>query len=102
MTTTLARLTVGTSVIELRRATPDDLPAIVSLLAADQLGRTRESGDLVDLEPYRTAFRAIDADPAQLLVSAVVGEQVVGTFQLTFIPGLARRGRCARRSRRFG
>jgi GNAT superfamily N-acetyltransferase len=92
MTTTLARLTVGTSVIELRRATPDDLLAIVSLLAADQLGRTRESGDLVDLEPYRTAFRAIDADPAQLLVSAVVGEQVVGTFQLTFIPGLARRG----------
>lgn len=101
MTTTLARLTAGTSVIELRHATPDDLPAIVSLLAADQLGHSKESGDRADLEPYRTAFRAIDADPAQLLVSATAGEQV-GTFRLTFIPASPDAGRCARRSRRFG
>ncbi|WP_246868549.1 GNAT family N-acetyltransferase [Saccharopolyspora sp. ASAGF58] len=75
----------------LRRATADDLGPIVELLAADQLGATRESA--AELEPYRRAFEAIDADPAHLLlVAATPGGQVVATMQLTFIPGLARRG----------
>jgi len=39
------------------------------------------------------AFSTIDADPAQLLVVVVDAPgAVVGTLQLTFIPGLARRG----------
>ncbi|WP_277308989.1 GNAT family N-acetyltransferase [Spongiactinospora sp. TRM90649] len=74
----------------LRRAVPGDVEPIVALLAADQLGATRDGGDLA---PYERAFQAIDADPAHLL--AVVegpGGQVAGTMQLTFLPGLARRG----------
>ena len=74
----------------LRRAGRADLPRLLELLAADQLGAHRESTD--DLAPYEAAFAAIDADPAQLLVVAEAGDRVVGTFQLTFIPGLARRG----------
>ena len=75
----------------LRRATAADVPAIVALLAADQLGATRDGGE--DLAPYERAFAALDADPAQLLaVAAAPGGAVVGTFQLTIIPGLARRG----------
>jgi GNAT superfamily N-acetyltransferase len=81
--------TLGTTVT-LRRAVPADLPAVVAMLAADQLGVTREAAD--DLEPYRAAFDAIAADPAHLLVVAVDGDRVIGTMQLTFIPGLARRG----------
>jgi GNAT superfamily N-acetyltransferase len=73
-----------------RRAERADVPAIVALIAADQIGATRDGGEV---EPYERAFAAIDSDPAHLLVAVTdaVGE-VVGTLQLTFIPGLARRG----------
>jgi GNAT superfamily N-acetyltransferase len=73
-----------------RRAARADVPAIVDLIAADQIGATRDGGDVA---PYERAFAAIDADPAQLLVVVTdAGHAVVGTLQLTFIPGLARRG----------
>jgi GNAT superfamily N-acetyltransferase len=83
-------LSVGGVSYVVRRAARDDVPAIVALIAADQLGAAREVGDLA---PYERAFAAIDADPAQLLV--VVTDEagaVAGTLQLTVIPGLARRG----------
>ncbi|MGG2461840.1 GNAT family N-acetyltransferase [Streptomyces sp. RGM 3693] len=76
--------------LEIRRATEADLPAIVAMLADDPLGATRESPD--DLTPYRAAFAALDADPNQHLVVADRDGRVVGTLQLTVIPGLARRG----------
>lgn len=67
------------------------MPRIVALLADDALGATRESPG--DPERYETAFDAVAADPAQLLVVATTADgEVVGTLQLTFIPGLARRG----------
>lgn len=69
------------------------MPAIMELLAEDALGEARESSvDGVGLRPYRNAFHTIDADPAQLLVVAAANHNVVGTMQLAFIPGLARRG----------
>lgn len=91
MTTTLATLALAGADVEVRRAGEQDLPAIVALLADDPLGSTRE-GRGEDLEPYRRAFRAVDGDPGQLLVVAVSSSEVVGTLQLTFIPGLSRRG----------
>ncbi len=89
--TELARLDTRTGSVRLVRAVADDLPALVALLADDPLGAARERQD-GDLSDYRRAFEAIDADPRQLLVSAVEGVQVVGTLQLTFIPGLSRQG----------
>ena len=77
----------------LRPARIDDVRAIVELLAADQLGATRDGADDDEgLEPYRRAFEAIDADPAQLLLVAESGGEIVATMQLSFLPGLARRG----------
>lgn len=73
----------------IRRATAEDVPAIVAMLADDPLGATRESPD--DLEPYLAAFRVLDADPHQYLAVADRDGEVVGTLQLTFIPGLSRR-----------
>ncbi|MEZ0090287.1 N-acetyltransferase family protein [Streptacidiphilus sp. EB129] len=73
-----------------RRATLDDLPAIVALLAEDSLGVGRESPD--DLAPYRAAFERLAADPNQLPLVAERAGEVVGTLQLTLIPGLSRRG----------
>lgn len=73
-----------------RRATAEDLPEIVAMLADDPLGATRESPD--DPAPYREAFARIDADPNQHLVVAERDGRTVGTLQLTVIPGLSRRG----------
>ncbi len=75
----------------IRRARPDDVAAIVQMLADDQLGATRDSPD--DLGPYLRAFEQIAADPNQLLVVAAdAADEPVATLQLTFIPGLARQG----------
>lgn len=57
---------VGSTKYEVCRASYDDLAEIVGLLVGDELGSGRES--VADLTPYREAFAAIDADPAQLLV----------------------------------
>jgi len=74
----------------IRRATAADVAAIVGMIADDQLGATRESLD--DLTPYLQAFERIDADPNQLLVVAERNDEVIGTLQLTIIPGLSRKG----------
>ncbi|HYO34622.1 MAG TPA: GNAT family N-acetyltransferase [Geodermatophilus sp.] len=75
--------------VVLRRAVAADLPAIVALLADDPLGATREGADLAS---YEAAFAAVDADPAHLLVVADDAGAVVGTLQLSFLPGLSRGG----------
>ncbi|WP_427885373.1 N-acetyltransferase family protein [Kribbella sp. GL6] len=74
----------------IRRATAADVAPIVTMIADDQLGATRES--TADLTPYLAAFEQIDADPNQLLVVAERNDEVIGTLQLTIIPGLSRRG----------
>ena len=77
------------SAVELRRASSADLAAVVRLIADDEISSSRERPDL---GPYAAAFERIDADPAQLLVAVVLEDEVVGTLQLTVIPGLARAG----------
>ncbi len=76
--------------LEIRPATAEDVPAIVGMLADDPLGAQRESPD--DLTPYLTALNRLSSDPNQHLVVAVRQGQVVGTLQLTIIPGLSRKG----------
>ncbi|GAA2355764.1 MULTISPECIES: GNAT family N-acetyltransferase [Streptomyces] len=76
--------------LEIRPATADDIPAIVAMLADDPLGARRESPD--DPAPYRAAFERIARDPGQRLVVAVRDGRVIGTLQLTVVPGLSRRG----------
>jgi GNAT superfamily N-acetyltransferase len=72
------------------RATRQDVPAIARLLADDVLGTGREGA--AD-SAYEAAFDEIDADRNQYL--AVVKDasgEIVGTFQLTLMPGMARGG----------
>ncbi|MEU5340008.1 MULTISPECIES: GNAT family N-acetyltransferase [unclassified Streptomyces] len=76
--------------LEIRPAAPDDVPAIVAMLADDPLGAQRESTD--DLSPYLAALERLSGDPNQHLVVAVRECRVVGTLQLTIIPGLSRKG----------
>ena len=80
----------------LRHARQGDLPAIVDLLADDSMGAGRESAG--EMEPYERAFAAIDSDPRHLLVvgelvrDGAAGRPVAATFQLSFLPGISRRG----------
>jgi len=76
--------------IEIRRATRDDLPMILAMLFDDQIGATRETPH--DLTPYQKAFDEIDADPSEELIVAERNGSVVGTLQLSIIPGLSRAG----------
>jgi GNAT superfamily N-acetyltransferase len=76
--------------LEIRPAAVDDLAEIVAMLADDPLGAQRESPD--DLAPYLTALRRLADDRHQHVVVAVRADRVVGTLQLTVIPGLSRRG----------
>ncbi|MGW5969923.1 N-acetyltransferase family protein [Streptomyces sp. NPDC055186] len=76
--------------LEIRPAAAGDIPAIVDMLADDPLGAQRESPD--DHRPYLAALERLSSDPNQHLVVAVRQGRVVGTLQLTIVPGLSRRG----------
>jgi GNAT superfamily N-acetyltransferase len=82
----------GAPAIRLRRARPEDVEAIVAMLADDPLGAAREDASRPAAECYRRAFAAIAADPNQLLAVAEAEGDVAGTLQITFIPGLSRKG----------
>jgi GNAT superfamily N-acetyltransferase len=89
----LATLDLDGTRVVLRRAARADLPALVALLAADDLGAARDGvRGQADRDAYARAFEAIDRDPAQLLLVAESQERVAGTLQLSFIPGLSWRG----------
>lgn len=81
----------------IRRASITDVPALLRLLADDDVAHAR--GDAPDTDPaadisvFERAFSRIDRDPAHLLVivDSPAGE-AVGTMQLTVLPGLGRGG----------
>ena len=78
--------------IRFRQAVLADLPAIIGLLADDDLGRQRERIGPPPHPNYERAFHAIEEDSNQLLAVAERGGEVVGCLQLTFIPGLSHVG----------
>ena len=75
--------------VEFREATEADLPVIIAMLADDQLGASRENASLPLAPAYLEAFNAMEADANQVLCVAVSEGQVVGTLQITYIPGLS-------------
>lgn len=75
-----------------RDATLADLPSIIALLDDDDLSRGREDASL-PLDPrYEMAFADLDSDPNQRLIVAERDGVVVGTMQLSFLPGIAFHG----------
>lgn len=81
-----------TGALTLRTATRVDLPAILAIFASDTLGGHAESRGLADMAVYETAFAEITASPDNTLFVAESAGRVVGTFQLTIIPGLVGHG----------
>ncbi len=78
------------SKVEIRDATEADLPEILAMLVDDVLGAARDSGTVDPV--YAEALRGIQAEPNSRQLVAVENGRVVGCFQLSFLPGLGRRG----------
>ena len=74
--------------MQLREATREDLPTIVRMLADDELGKKRHRVEDPLPSEYHAAFDAIAASPSVRLYVAEIDGEIVGTMQLTFIPGL--------------
>jgi len=74
-----------------RRARIGDLSRLLELLADDNLGKNREA--IGSREAcYVLAFNAIDSVINQYLLVGELEGSVIAMLQLTFIPGLSRRG----------
>lgn len=76
----------------IRPAAEADLPAMVALLADDVRGREREDASLPLDQGYARAFAEIRKRPDQHLMVGEQDGEVVATLQLTFVPGLTRKG----------
>ena len=76
----------------IRKATVADLPAIIAMLADDELGKKREDASNPPNPAYVDAFAAMDADPNQFMAVAEARGEIVGCLQITYIPGLSRKG----------
>jgi ribosomal protein S18 acetylase RimI-like enzyme len=76
----------------IRRATKADVPAIIRLHSEDVLGKTREVYAEPLPESYYKAFAEISADPKQFYAVLEREGQVIGSLQLTLLPGLTLQG----------
>ncbi|MCS3843702.1 hypothetical protein [Microbacterium sp. AK031] len=77
----------------LRRAAPTDTDALIALLADDPISAAR--GDVAsetDRPAYAAALVEILSERSNDLLVVELDDMVVGTLQLTSIPGMARRG----------
>ncbi|MBQ0823081.1 GNAT family N-acetyltransferase [Microvirga sp. HBU67558] len=80
------------SALSIREAQARDLEAIIRLHEEDELGSHGDVWSPETRPAYEAAFAAIQQSPDNRLFVALDGDEVVGTFQLTFIPNLTGRG----------
>ncbi len=78
--------------ITFRLAGENDLAAIIQMLSDDPLGALRENVQWPLPETYQFAFDTIQNDVNQELMVAMIADEIVGTFQLTFIQYLTHQG----------
>jgi GNAT superfamily N-acetyltransferase len=80
------------SALLIREARASDLEAIIRLHEEDSLGTHGDMWSPETRPAYEAALAAIERSPENSLFVALEGDEVVGTFQLTFIPNLTGRG----------
>ncbi|KYG21956.1 GNAT family acetyltransferase [Bradyrhizobium sp. AT1] len=78
--------------VSIRRARRDDVPAIVTMLADDHLGRARERVEDPLPAVYYEAFERVERDPNLTLVVAEIEGRVVGCLQLAVLSGISSQG----------
>ena len=76
----------------LRDARREDVPALVRMLADDDLGRSRDRFEEPLPAAYYDAYDEIAADPNNRLLVAEIDGEIVGTMQLSFLRMLSRKG----------
>jgi GNAT superfamily N-acetyltransferase len=76
----------------IREACEGDLPALIALFAADDLGGHGDTTDPAGYGDYLGAFRAIQSSPNQTLYVAELAGEVAGTFQIMVTTSLTARG----------
>jgi GNAT superfamily N-acetyltransferase len=81
--------------IIIREAREADLPALIAMFAADQLGGHGDTSDPEAYPEYARAFAGIAASPNQTLYVAERDGDVVGTFQTMITTSLNARGSSA-------
>ena len=88
--------TIGPTQITIRCARREDVPRIASLIMMGAPKVTMSAAEIAaeaSHPSYPEAFDAMMANPYNALFVAEAADGVVGTFQLTVIPGLMARGR---------
>ena len=76
-----------------RKATIEDLPFIIQMIANDKLGSQREDYQIPLPQKYIQAFYHIDKDANQeLIVIEDKDKKIIGTLQLTYIQYLTYQG----------
>ena len=79
--------------MKFRKATKEDIPQIVKMIADDALGQTREDYKNPLPSVYYDAFQNIDNDSNQeLIVLQDTDASIIGTLQLSFIQYLTYQG----------
>jgi GNAT superfamily N-acetyltransferase len=78
--------------LTLRRARREDVPAIVGLLAEDEIAGGRENVERPLDDGYWSAYEEISRDGRSVLIVAEVDGEVVGTLQVSFLRHLTDRG----------
>ena len=75
-----------------RAARPQDLPYLIGLIVEDSVISTNDDPADAMHADYTTALAAIDTSPNEELFVAELDGKPVGCFQLSYMPGLMRRG----------
>ncbi len=79
--------------VRFRKAERPDIPALVAMLADDQLGSGREATEAKDIGIYLRAFDDMQAQQGNDYLLAVdTDDNILGCAQLVLIPGLSRSG----------
>jgi GNAT superfamily N-acetyltransferase len=78
--------------LKYRAAIENDLSSLVTMLADDELGASREDHSIPINQRYLKAFHSINTDPNNELTVVESEGELVGMLQLTFIPYLTHTG----------
>lgn len=79
--------------MKFRKVSEEDIPAIVAMIANDELGKKRENFQTPLPGKYLIAFEKINSDENQeLMVVENEKSEIIGTLQLSFIQYLTYRG----------
>jgi len=73
----------------IRKATESDIPSVLKLYADEDI----DNGDVLSLEEATVLFNRFRMYPNYSVYVALIGEKVVGTFELLIMDNLAHRGR---------